>query len=119
MSDSFIKEQRDFNRIIKSGQQINTPIGRMKFLKNAVNTPKLGVVLGKTQGLTAVKRNRIRRIIKEAWRKVFPKLLMPVEIVVFPLNRISGLKSSEIEIILRNQIENGLGNKNTGKQIGR
>lgn len=100
MSGPFIKEPRDFNRIIKAGQQINTPIGRIKFLKNGIKTPKLGIILGKTQGLTSVKRNRIRRIIKEAWRKVSTKISMPVEMVIFPKNSIFGLKSTEIEQVV-------------------
>lgn len=100
MIELFIKEQRDFNRVIKSGKQINTPIGRMKFLKNGVKTPKLGIILGKTQGLTAVKRNRIRRIIKEAWKKAFPMLSAPVEAVIFPRNDIFAEKSTKIEQIL-------------------
>ncbi|MFA5104722.1 MAG: ribonuclease P protein component [Candidatus Margulisiibacteriota bacterium] len=100
MSELFIKEQRDFNRIIKTGIQLNTPIGRMKFLKKGVLSPKLGIILGKTQGLTAVKRNRIRRIIKEAWKRVSQKLSIPVELVIFPMNKIFGLKSTKIEELL-------------------
>lgn len=119
MSEPFVKKQRDFNRIIKSGQQANTPIGRMKFLKYGVATPKMGIILGKTQGLTAVKRNRIRRIIKEAWRSVSTKLSMPVEMVIFPTNRIAGLKSTEIESIISEYIGKSFGNSANQNKIDR
>ncbi len=109
MSELFIKEQRDFNRATKAGQQINSPIGRMKFLKNGVKKPKMGIILGKKEGLTAVKRNRIRRIIKEAWRSIANKLPVPVEIVIFPKASIFAEKSTKIEQILFRAIGDGCG----------
>lgn len=104
MRELFIKEQRDFNRIIKSGKQLNTPIGRLKITKNGAKTPKLGIIIGKTQGLTAVKRNRIRRAIKEAWRSISVTLFEPVEVVIFPRNHIFVEKSTKIALILSSAI---------------
>ncbi len=120
MREPFIKEQREFDRIIKAGQQANSPIGRIKFLKNGVDKPKLGIILGKKQGLTAVKRNRIRRIIKEAWRLVIPSLSVPVEVVIFPKNNIFAEKSTKIERFLLQAIGDicGPGKANKSMFVG-
>ena len=100
MSGILIKEQKDFDRIIRTGKSANTSVGRIKFVINAINKPKMGIIIGKKQGLNSVQRNRIRRIFKEAWRQIVQDISTPVEFVVFPYRQDYGLKTTKIREIL-------------------
>lgn len=103
-----IKDKNLFAKIIRFGKSINTPFGQIKYLSSTHSEPRIGIVLGVKSGLKPVKRNRIRRILKEAWRLMRNNISPRVDIVVFPKSDIFVLKSTKI----RDELEKiFLGNK--------
>lgn len=61
----------DFRRIYGRGKNFVSPVIVMYALKNRNGKTRIGITTSKKIG-NAVKRNRSRRIIREAWREVYP-----------------------------------------------
>jgi len=88
-----LKNKIDFDALYKKGIKRKIPIG------TAINTPgeelKLGIVINRTIG-NAVKRNRIKRIIRETVRKHSVKAS-----IVLIINR-KDINTNEISHIINN-----------------
>jgi ribonuclease P protein component len=69
-----VRKSRDFNYLFKKGQNLVTYAFVCYYKPNKRRTNRLGVMASKKIG-NAVKRNRARRIIKEAFRLANPLFL--------------------------------------------
>ncbi|MBZ0221148.1 MAG: ribonuclease P protein component [Candidatus Methylomirabilis sp.] len=82
---SFSKEERllrpeDFKRVRKSGKRLSTRSFTVYLLPNGLGTRRLGIAVStKTGG--AVKRNRIKRLLREFFRQ--NKALFPASTDIF------------------------------------
>jgi ribonuclease P protein component len=72
-----IKKASDILLLFKNGNQWECPALRVFYLKNSMKRSRLGIVVSKQNG-TAVKRNRIKRTIREFFRKT--KKLAPLHL---------------------------------------
>lgn len=58
----------DFGEVFKKGKTYTTKNFVLHFNQNSLGYPRLGVVIGKKIFASAVKRNRLKRIIREVFR---------------------------------------------------
>ena len=62
-----IKENREFRYAYKRGKKIVTPYIVMHYYKNRTDTTKIGITVSTSIG-KAHTRNRIKRLVREAYR---------------------------------------------------
>lgn len=63
-----LKKDKEFQKIYKKNTRLHSKYSLVFYNKNNKTTPKFGIVASKKTG-NAVKRNRIKRIIREIIRK--------------------------------------------------
>lgn len=85
-SFSFQKEERirrraDFLRISKEGVHYNSPHFRIWICPNQLPQRRLGIIVGKKVG-SAVKRNRVKRLIREFFRQHKEELLKSSDFII-------------------------------------
>lgn len=66
-----LKENHLFSRAYRKGRCFSGKYIAVYVLKNRENNKKLGITVSKSRG-NAVKRNRVKRIIREAYRVFHP-----------------------------------------------
>ncbi len=64
---NIIKENSDFQKVMKSGKWYTSECLTVYILENNVNNNRVGVAVGKKAGKSVV-RNRIKRLIRESYR---------------------------------------------------
>ena len=65
------------------------------YLAPSSDAPRVAVLTGRALG-GAVRRNRARRIIREAWRALAPRLLEPADAVVVARPEIEGATTGDL-----------------------
>ena len=75
-TEIYIKVSRDFLKVIKTGRKIHSIyfILYTTYAEENNAASKLGITISSKEIPLANKRNRIRRMIKEHWRKVNKKV---------------------------------------------
>lgn len=102
MAIESLRKDDEFDRVFREGAK-HTGNWILAIVRKSQNSNKLGIVVsGKYGG--AVKRNRIKRLIREAFRAVVDKLRAPVEIVVIPRQGAQKAKAGDITQDLSNII---------------
>ncbi len=76
-----IKDDRVFRRLYKKGISIALPTVVVYYRRNRQSVNQLGLTTTKKIG-KAIQRNRARRIIREAYRLLEPKLILGYDIVL-------------------------------------
>lgn len=76
-----IKKQADFQKLFSKGKRAYTP--SFMLIYYASKEPRLGISVGKKHG-KAVQRNRIKRLIREAFRLTLDKAEKSYSFIVIP-----------------------------------
>ena len=76
-----LRENYIFQRLYRSGKSLVTPWIVVYFRYNHLDVSRLGITTSKKIG-GAVQRNRARRIVKEAYRILEPRLKKGFDIVI-------------------------------------
>jgi ribonuclease P protein component len=76
--------ESDFRRVFREGGRARGGSIVLVVRENDVGHTRLGLSVGKTIWKSAVRRNRIRRIFREAFRLSYAKLPPGVDIVMIP-----------------------------------
>lgn len=79
---NIIKRSTEFQQVFKNGKWYSADILMIYVLKNNQNIKKVGVAVGKKVSNRSTKRNRIKRLIKEAYRKNEEFLISGYNVVV-------------------------------------
>ncbi len=79
--DYRLKKEKDFNKVFKSGKRLFS--SRLTLIYLEEKTLKVGYAVGKKHG-TSVKRNRIKRILRESFRSFTPFLRQNFFFVFIP-----------------------------------
>ena len=90
-----LKENRDFRRIYARGSSYASGVLVTYVMKNRSQNVRFGITTGKKIG-KAVLRNRSRRIIREAFREVAPRIRPGYDLVFVARTRTPFVKSYEI-----------------------
>ena len=102
-----ICENRVFRRMYYRSKSIVTPQVVIYYSKNRLSYNRLGITTGKKIG-NAVKRNRSRRIIRQAYREVSPYIRRGYDFVLVARGKTPFLKTDDI----RNQLIYQLNERN-------
>ncbi|HEX3025720.1 MAG TPA: ribonuclease P protein component [Clostridia bacterium] len=87
-----LKENREFRRLYKKGRSYVSPVVVVYMLKNKKQYNRIGITTGKKLG-KAVIRNRVKRIIREAYSGVETQTKTGWDFVFVARNRAVNLKS--------------------------
>lgn len=90
-----IKTSRDFRNILTEGTKTHSQNFILYVKPNSLGFPRLGVSVGKKTSASSVRRNRMKRVLREVFRK--NKSAFSSNDVVFLIkNDVSGKKSSDL-----------------------
>lgn len=64
-----IRKSDEFREIFKKGSMCTTKNFNLHCNRNSLGYPRLGIVIGKKLFASAVRRNRLKRVIREVFRK--------------------------------------------------
>ena len=95
-----LTENHMFRRLYKTGKCTVTPYIAVYFQKNRLGVSRLGITATKKIG-KAVQRNRVRRIIREAYRLSEDSLPVGRDIVIVARKRAVGAKMQDVRAALR------------------
>jgi|GEM_PF-6106809 len=80
---STLKTEAGFSAVLRKGFRISGGIASARILYKRDGVSRIGVAPKKTL-CNAVKRNRIRRLFKEAFREEYYSIKKPADVVIFP-----------------------------------
>ena len=89
-----IKENRDFRRLYRKKISYISPALVVYFKENGAGFSRLGITVGKKVG-KAVKRNRAKRVIRQAYRDLLPLFSRNVDMVIVARKKSAEIKSFE------------------------
>ena len=76
-----IKSASDFSIAIKEGKRFNSRYFSLYVYENLFNKTRLGLVVSGKVG-NSVRRNRIKRLLREAFIHIFPSLACGLDLVI-------------------------------------
>jgi len=95
-----LRLDKDFDNAFKQGQSFYNDVFGLKLAKNNLNEFRLGVLVGLKVSKRAIRRNRIKRQIREIVRLETPKLKTGYDLVVITLPKIVDKDFPEIKSLL-------------------
>lgn len=95
-----LKENRDFRRLYGRGKSYISSGLVVYAARNRCRSVRMGITTSKKVG-NAVLRSRSRRVIREAFRAVFPEIRPGYDFVLVARSRTPHLKSTELTKVLR------------------
>lgn len=94
-----LNKNREFSRIYSRGMSYVSPVLVVYILKNRENTARMGITTSKKIG-NAVQRNRARRVMREAYRALLPRIRPGFDIVLVARKKTWSIKMGEVLKIL-------------------
>lgn len=92
-----IRQQAEFDAVFKQGRRLNYKCFTLIDMQNKRDYARLGIVVGKKNCPLAVRRNRIKRLIREQFR-LNQQVIAGKDIVILlrsPINRINDQEQRE------------------------
>ena len=96
-----LTQNRDFLRLYKRGRSRVDRALVMYYSRNKLGINRIGITTSKKIG-TAVRRNRARRIIREAYRQLEAETKSGYDFVFVARGRTASLKTGDIYVIMKN-----------------
>lgn len=98
-----INRNGDFRALYHRGKSQVHPVLVTYVRKNRLGAPRAGITTGKKVG-GAVQRNRCRRVIREAYRQLLPRVRGGWDIVFVARARTLDMKSPQIQAVMQKQL---------------
>ena len=102
-----LKDNKSFLRCYRKGRFTASNIVVAYYCPNGTPFNRMGITAGKKQG-NAVERNRIKRIIRAAYRLNEEKFPLGYDIVFVGKNNISSMKTQDIESFIVKRLVNDM-----------
>ena len=99
-----LRKSNDFKRVFSRGKRIATPFFVLYLLPNRLAVSRLGVQVKAKLG-TAIKRNTMKRMVREVFRKMKSEFVPSVDIIFIAEKPLSRLKYQELEAELRKGLQ--------------
>ncbi|MBE6937933.1 MAG: ribonuclease P protein component [Ruminococcaceae bacterium] len=106
MKPTVLKDNRDFQRLYHKGKRSVSGLFAVYYRQNGTPDVRIGITAGKKLGC-AVKRNRIRRQIREVLRLSSDSLNPGFDIVIVARTRAIGKAWQELQEDLLNLLRSG------------
>ena len=103
MKLTVLNTKKDFRTLYYRGKSQVHPALVTYVRKNRLGVPRVGITTGKKLG-KAVKRNRCRRVIREAYRSLLPRIKGGWDLVFVARTRTAALRSTDIARIMEAQL---------------
>ena len=94
-SEFTIREQNDFNRVYNNGRSKGSKYVVVLYNKNKLPYSRVAFVASKKVG-NSVKRNRSRRLMREAYRSFRDKIVPGYDIIFVARNTINDCKYDDV-----------------------
>ncbi len=91
-----LKENRDFKRLYRSKTSFVSPTLVTYLIRNNSGTVRYGITTGKKIG-NAVKRSRARRVIRAAFREIYPEISQGCDVVFVARGKTPYVKSTKVK----------------------
>lgn len=91
-----LKKNSDFEHVFKKGRYIAAPHIVIYMLENGGKTNRIGITVTKKIG-KSVERNRLRRLIRENYRRIEGKIRTGLDIVIVARNTAGAAVYGEIK----------------------
>lgn len=92
-----IKKRADYERVQQRGRRVSCHHFVVLFQGSLSGGSRLGVTITRKVDPRATARNRLRRRVRELFRKNFPRILAPLDFVVIARNGATSLSFGEVE----------------------
>ena len=99
-----LKSNPDFRRLYNRGKAITDPALVIYYSKNRAGICRIGITTSKKIG-NAVERNHSRRLLKEAFRSVCPRVKPQYDIVIVARSKTKYVKSTRLAEIMMSIFE--------------
>ena len=99
-----ICRNNDFRRIYARGKSYVSPLVVVYALKNRTKNVRVGITTSKKVG-NAVQRNRSRRVIREAFRALAPRVRPGFDLVLVARGKTPYVKSADVRRQLERQLQ--------------
>ena len=99
-----ICRNNDFRRIYARGKSYVCPLVVVYALKNRTKNVRVGITTSKKVG-NAVQRNRSRRVIREAFRALAPRVRPGFDLVLVARGKTPYVKSTDVRRQLERQLQ--------------
>lgn len=104
MKFAVINANKDFRTLYYHGKSQVHPALVTYVRKNRCGFPRAGITVGKKIG-GAVQRNRCRRIIREAYRQLLPRIQGGWDIVFVARTRTLYVKSTDVRKVMEGHLQ--------------
>jgi len=99
-----LRRKREFDRVFSEGRTFRFPEMVVRAAPNGLPWSRLGLMVGRRHG-SAVRRNRMKRLLREAFRLNRGLLRIPCDVVLVPNSGWQTLTLSAIEPVVRRAFE--------------
>jgi ribonuclease P protein component len=100
-----LRKNREFQRAYSRGKFYVSPVLVSYVVRNRKKILRIGITTSKKTG-NAVRRNRSRRVIREAFRPLAAKIMPGYDLVFVARAKTPFVKSGEISRIMKYQLKN-------------
>lgn len=90
-----LNKNREFSRVYSRGRSYVSPILVVYVLRNRENTARMGITTSKKIG-NAVQRNRARRVVREAYRTLLPRIRPGFDVVLVARKKTWSIKMGDV-----------------------
>jgi ribonuclease P protein component len=101
-----LRNKKDFDRLYKKGAKVHNKYFVIIFAKNGKNYNRKAFLASKKVG-KAIARNRARRLMKESFRGLAPRVRTGYDILLIARNTIEGARCPEVAKAMKTSLTKG------------
>lgn len=95
-----LRKSNDFRRVFARGRRKATRFFVIYILPNRLDCSRLGIQVRRRIG-TAVTRNRIKRMVREVFRKIKGDFRQPVDLILIAEQEMAQMRRPQFETVFR------------------